>query len=436
MLTKVSRRQFVSGLGALALGGGWAAPRIARAAASSTKLPYLFVDILAYGGWDTTMLCDPKMSPNAASPIIRAYNDPSQLTTVGAFTLPDPSKGAVASANTLAFFQKYYASTVAINGVDATTTQHDEGQLATTCGTTGATYPVLTSLVAAVYGADTGAPLMSSIGVNTQGLVGVTPLDASMANVLGSPMSGNVYGAVHSPAAWSAVQNAIQSRLARRQAAAILPTKVSRLRLYQAALSGAAHLDNLMAAATDITSSVPSDGGMGDIGSGLAFDIAVTLASYMQGQTVSAQYGSGGFDTHTDSDASQVVALDAHFAFMDYLFRAAQHANIQDQILLHMGSDFGRCPFYNGYNFGKDHWPTTTVLLMGSMLQGNRVIGASDAGVMAQPVDPVTLAVSDTGVNITHAHIHNDLRRFMNIDTSSQCNQFGLRTEVELKLIT
>ena len=431
MPVNISRRQFVSGLGAMALGGGLLGT--SKPARAANGLPFLYVNTVAYGGWDTTMLCDPKMSPNAASPVTLAYNDPSQLTAVGPFTLPDPSKGAVGSANVLTFFQKYTPKILALNGVDATTTQHDEGQLVTTSGITGATYPVLSGLVAAAFGAGMGAPFMSAVGVNTQGLIGITPLDASMSDALGTPLAGS---GVHSTAAWTSVQAAINARLARRQSAAILTTPASRLRLYRAALDGAAKLDNLMSAANEIMSSVPSDGGMGDVGGGFAFDVAVTLASYLNGQTVSAQLGFGGFDTHTQNDAQQAAGLDTHFAAIDYLMRAAAHVNLQDQLMVHMGSDFGRCPFYNGYDNGKDHWPTTTVLLVGSMVGGGRLIGASDDGVMAKPVDPVTLQLSDTGTNITHGHIHNNLRRYMKIDQSAVAAQFGIKTEVDMNFIT
>lgn len=431
MPAPITRRQFVSGLSAMALGGGLLG--LTKPARAANGLPFLYVNTIAYGGWDTTMLCDPKMNPDPKNPVTRAYTDPSQLTAVGPFTLPDPNKGAVASANVLTFFQTYAAKLLAINGVDATTTQHDEGQLVTTSGVTGATYPVLGGLVAAAYGTGMGAPFMSAVGVSTQGIVGITPLDASMSDALGTPMSGS---GVHSPAAWTAVQAAINNRLARRQGAAVLATPASRLRLYRAALDGAANLDSLMAAANDITSSVPTNGGMGDVGASFAFDVAITLASYLRGQTVSAQLGFGGFDTHTQSDANQVASLDIHFAAIDYLMRAAAHVQLQDQILVHMGSDFGRCPFYNGYDYGKDHWPTTTVLMLGSMVGGNRVVGASDDGVMAKPMDPVTLQPSASGSNITQGHIHNNLRRFMKIDQSTVTAPYVIKTEVDFNIVT
>ena len=227
----------------------------------------------------------------------------------------------------------------------------------------------------------------------------------------------------------------MSARLSRRLSAAILPTRSSRLQLYQAALAGAAQLDTLLATVNDILASVPSNGDMGDVGAELAFDYAVTVASYVQKQTVSAEYGFGNFDTHTANDVGQVAVLDVMFAGLDYLFRAAAHLQVDKQILLHIGSDFGRCPFYNGYNFGKDHWPTTTVLLIGAMTQGNRVVGASDDALQSVPVDPVTLETSAIGTVITPAHIHNNLRSFMKIADNALSNRFYLPTDVPLSIL-
>ena len=74
-----------------------------------------------------------------------------------------------------------------------------------------------------------------------------------------------------------------------------------------------------------------------------------------------------------------------------------------------VSSDFGRTPRYND-GMGKDHWPITSVLMMGGGVQGNRVIGATDDGVYALPVNSQTLELDPTGEKIQPAHLHASLR--------------------------
>jgi len=79
-----------------------------------------------------------------------------------------------------------------------------------------------------------------------------------------------------------------------------------------------------------------------------------------------------------------------------------------------MGSDFGRTPGYNSGN-GKDHWPISSMMMMGPGIPGNRVIGGTDDRHGLHLVDPVTLAATgspDTaqGTRLSIAHVHRALR--------------------------
>jgi uncharacterized protein (DUF1501 family) len=52
---------------------------------------------------------------------------------------------------------------------------------------------------------------------------------------------------------------------------------------------------------------------------------------------------------------------------------------------------------------GKDHWPTTTALLIGGGLRGNRVIGETDDFMNAQHVNFATGEVDTNGKYVTSA---------------------------------
>jgi len=51
------------------------------------------------------------------------------------------------------------------------------------------------------------------------------------------------------------------------------------------------------------------------------------------------------------------------------------------------------------------------MVFMGAGITGNRVIGATDDGLNALSIDPNTLALSDTGLQINPASIYDALRR-------------------------
>ena len=59
-------------------------------------------------------------------------------------------------------------------------------------------------------------------------------------------------------------------------------------------------------------------------------------------------------------------------------------------------SEMGRTPALNA-NLGKDHWPFTSVMLIGDGFIGDRVVGGFDAGWMGQSLDFGSAEVTDGG---------------------------------------
>lgn len=87
--------------------------------------------------------------------------------------------------------------------------------------------------------------------------------------------------------------------------------------------------------------------------------------------------GIGGFDTHSN----QTTRLRPNLERVDYLVsnlvQGLKNANMLDDVLIVMYSDFGRTPKINNSN-GRDHWPTGGAFLIGGGLDGGRVVGGSD----------------------------------------------------------
>ena len=91
-----------------------------------------------------------------------------------------------------------------------------------------------------------------------------------------------------------------------------------------------------------------------------------------------------------------------------------ERQGIADKIIVLVGSEFGRTPYYN-VDLGKDHWPVTSMMMMGPGITGGRVIGGTDDEFLPKTVDPTTLAEDPAGVNITPGNINAALRELAGI---------------------
>ena len=158
----------------------------------------------------------------------------------------------------------------------------------------------------------------------------------------------------------------------------------------------------------------------------------LAIAGYKAGLTVSLSISEGGFDTHGDHDNRHVPATERLLEGVDLLMQEAITAGIANKIVIVMESEFGRTPGYNGTN-GKDHWTTTSMMMMGAGITGNRVIGETTERHKYKKLNPNTLAVDeDNGIAMTYAHVHKSLREFMGISNHRLANEvFRIPSSVE-----
>ena len=97
----------------------------------------------------------------------------------------------------------------------------------------------------------------------------------------------------------------------------------------------------------------------------------------------------------------------------------AQRHGIADRVLVVMGSEFSRTPHKNATE-GKDHWNSNSFMVLGHGIQGNRVVGETDAQVkpVAVPTNrPVLTPESMIHTDIIGIHdVHASLREHLGID--------------------
>jgi uncharacterized protein (DUF1501 family) len=146
---------------------------------------------------------------------------------------------------------------------------------------------------------------------------------------------------------------------------------------------------------------------------------------------VSCQLGLSGFDTHQDHDDDHFTSMQELTDLVTYIFDTAEEGGFADKIVITLGSDFGRKPFYNAGG-GKDHWPIgSAMFIQQGAAWGNRVVGATDDLHNALKINPSTLQVdsSSTGVGLEPKHLQQAIRELAGVEQSAAASQFPLDAE-------
>jgi hypothetical protein len=380
---------------------GPAVPRLAFADGGYEGL--FFVTIHASGGWDPTLLCDPKgaLSGEDTDAVNRYLRD--DIEEVGAFRLAPV-------AGNLEFFTRWNDRILVLNGVDTGTNSHDTGTRHVWSGGLDASMPAFSALVAAAGNPAAPLSFLTYGGYDvTDNLV--PPARMSDTNVIEEisyphrmdPTQASSL-ALHE-GAYDRIAQARAERLGRLQGRATLPRQQRALSQLFTARSS----DNELARLLDfLPESIDQSNNQ------LLRQAQVAIASFKAGVSVSANLAIGGFDTHGNHDQNHTPNLQRVVAGVDFVMQEAERQGLADRVVVVVGSDFARTPWYNDTN-GKDHWSVTSVMLVGEPIWGGRVIGGTDERQNALRVDPTTLALSETGVVLTPGHVHAALRELAGI---------------------
>jgi hypothetical protein len=383
----------------------------AQSIASSAYTGTYWIFMHAGGGWDPTHLCDPKgrTSENEPDPMGRFLRD--DIRTAGNIRYAPLGDDQTALD---AFFQANYQRLLVINGMDTGTNGHDQGTRGTWSGRTAEGHPPIGALIAATYGPNLPMPLIGYGGyLDTQGVTNAVPLgDGGLLHNLAFPArpnptesEENYFGEVDVP---GIVQREQQLRLLRLQGKQRLPRIWDGQNELMLARLGQDDLKR-------VSESLPTE--FSD--NAIERQIQVALAAYQAGLSVSVSVSMGGFDTHGNHDANHLPRLIDFVNGANFAMQEAERKGMADKIAIVMGSDFGRTPGYNSGN-GKDHWPISSMMMMGPGIPGNTVIGGTDDRHGLFLVDPATLQPtgypdSAEGTRLSIAHVHRALRNLAGI---------------------
>lgn len=430
MTKQLDRRSWLK-LAGLAAGASLVPAGVHRALADTVPYTGLFlITVHAGGGWDPLVFCDPKGNAER-NRISTAMGTAGNLRYAEHGVDPvalgyDATYADEYSAHMMtnrAFFDRHYARTVVLNGVDTSTNNHDTGTRFIWSGHSPTGYPSIGALAAS--GGGPGRPLAYLSQGGYDYTAGLVPL-ARAANAdamarIATPNRINPADAetdlFHSSVTYNRILEAQRARLTAQEAAAGLPrTRGAMSRLAQARL-GTEDLERLVLPET--LASIPGYN-LYDLQL-MMQQTQIAMSAFTAGVSVSASLSIGGFDTHSDHDRSHVRQLAKLLKGVDYIREQAVAAGLGSRVIIVVGSDFGRGPDYNGPNTydGKDHWPTTSMLalLPDGMSGGNRVIGGTDEAQRPLTLDASSLAPRAGGVRLTPATVHRSLRRLLALDS-------------------
>ena len=371
----------------------------------------LWVFVHAGGGWDPTLLCDPKGQTAADDPAAVDHYDAAQIASYGNLHCAPLPK-------VQAFFAAHGDRLLVLNGVDCQTNSHDAGTRFTWSGHLAEGWPCLAALIAAQTAPDRALAFVSYGGYDDT--AGVAPLTR-----LGSPgtfarlAQPELYdptqpGRFHTAATAARIEAAAQARLQAMAARPMSPRAHLNAAALYALRTGDNDLSKLIAALPAKLDSDP-----------LKQQAQLIVAAFQSGLAVSANMTRGGFDTHGNHDAEHIPAMENLIDGVNFLWETATAAGIADRLTIVVGSDFGRTPQYNAGK-GKDHWNVTSVLAMGAGVAGNRVVGATDAGVKPLTINQQTLALDPGGVRLTPGVIHRSLRQLAGLEGSQWATRFPI----------
>ena len=398
-------------------------PRKAAAQTDGAKGPF-FMFFHAGGGWDPTSVCDPKGA--------RSDMDMDPMNHYLASSIEEAGNLRYAPvAWNREFFQKHHRSLLVLNGLDTQTNSPDAGTRHVWSGKLAEGYPSLAALIAGSLAAERPMAFISNGGYDyTAGLIAPTRTgNIGVLSKIANPNSleGDPVGAsFHTEATFDRIQKYQSERPRYLTGAVNLPRaqdSVSKLFTARLGQNDVKRLSEFLPATFEQDE--------------LKRQGQVAIAAFRAGVAQTANLATGGFDTHGNHDDSHFPRLATLLQGVDFAVTEAERQGIADELVIVVGSDFGRTPGYNSGN-GKDHWSISSMLLLGQGIAGNRVIGSTDERHSPIGLDPTTLKAKPDGTfRLEPKHVHVALRKLAGVaEDPLVTGSFPLLRTEDLKLLT
>lgn len=371
----------------------------------------LLLTINALGGWDISNFCDPK-----GTEMNQRY-EVGDILTAGAIDFAPLDTNAD-------FFNRFHSEMLLINGIDVRTAGHTEAARHMWSGEqANVRYPSIAALFAARHleGSELPLPFISSGGYSaTSGLLPLTRLGTPL--TLQSIALHERERGIENQGRYAedfALNKIYEARKARHESAP--KNELPRFRKQRSALHGHQVTTPLLRRYREyLPDEIPGQ---------LAWlsQVATSLACLKAGVSASASVYVSDFDTHSDHENLHSAKLQELLLTITFAVDRATELGLIDRLTILITSEFSRTPEY-GSNGGKDHWPTNSMILMGPGIVGNRVIGATDEGLVPRNINLETLALDDAnGQRLYPGHIMTALREHLDLQDFAVANGMDLR---------
>lgn len=382
----MNRREFLGwiGKGALALGAASFLPRgFSRAlAAGNDPSRKRFLFIVNQGGWDPLTGIAPMFGkPQIEMPVA------SSAATIGGIPIVDNAlRPSVRS-----FFEAWAPKTLVMHGLSVRSVSHDVCQVTMMTGqATGGAPDVATRL--AVAGDGDALPHLVVSGPTYPGALAALVARGGATGQLQQLVTGDILAAQDTPLTLPSRPRGrvIDDFVRRRTEAFVAARPTARREALLEALERSGRLEDLQ---WDM--SFASDGSFGS-----QLDVAVQALSRGVAQCVTVSPPVS-WDTHTDSDNQQSQLWELLFGGLNRAMgrlaalpspvpgSGGQSRKLIDDVVIVVVSEMGRTPQLNA-DQGRDHWPWTSAMVIGSGITGGRVVGGYDNGYAGQGIDPAS----------------------------------------------
>ena len=391
-----SRREALAlgGLGALGLG----LPRLGHGAGAQRK----FLFVYNIGGWDTTLVYTPMFGTDVA-----LEADATEAEASGIPFVDHPERPSVKR-----FFEDFGDRACVVNGLEVQSVTHERCRQILLTGRSDADADDWPARIAADSKSELVLPHLvlsgpSFTSAHTSRVVRVGG-QGQLTELLDGSAMANLTVPHEVPASEGAVERYLRERVDTfTGGAAASPQGMAFGEGYARSLGDLDALREL-SGVLDLTPQAA------DCTRDLQADFATAFDCFELGIARCAMVQYNGWcdqtwDTHQRPEL-QVLNFEELFGHLGQMMQELEgrpgetSGSLADEVTVVVVSEMGRHPRANAWG-GKDHWTFTSLMLIGSGIQGGQALGALDGSARGLPLDLSTGELRDDGASLLPSHL-------------------------------
>lgn len=403
----ITRRSWLAGALTTAGIGAGALLRTTQARAEVGS-PKNLIIVNAVGGWDTTYTIDPKQGLSTIdAPTDGTIREVSGITILDAATRP-----AVAS-----FFGDFGDITTVVNGLQTSSISHTAGYRRIMTGSSALDAPDVGTIAAVEHGIDRAAPYL---------VLGTVSFSGPYASAVTRTGNLNQLGTLLDPATSFPLDDgsfAFQRYVPDDAEAELILAHMQQSATQQRGRWGS--LGRNAIRGSDFEVAIERGEQLKDIGAlasvdyaqSFSFQVDLAVDALKAGMSRSVEIELGGWDTHV-ANVQQSALWQGLFSELQRLLSRLEAEGLLEDTVVAVVSEMGRTPKLNG-DAGKDHWPVTSAMVIGTELAGGQVLGATTDAFGGANVDLQTGEVDDGGSPLRHGNFAAGLLERVGVDPSA-----------------